>query len=201
MWFRINQQVLKLFGMNELGGYDGSLLDILLECNDTNDINMFKYEFHDLLSKRIINQIDNNGCIHFFDVNKMSKTEDVRIISKVIEQREEEIDKIVLPISDMFSKWQLPEKRVYIMPLAMSSLGYDILMAMYDDETIHGYDGTLSMNEFEKIQDALDTLGIHIKTVELGDGRPYKEYRGRPNMSECIRHMIQYNIKYRYYTI
>ena len=71
-WFAKNRFLLRVFGLEELIGFDGRVSNLLDNIPDTTSFEVIQNSFTQEIIDCIRSQLENAGSTHFFDIEKMA---------------------------------------------------------------------------------------------------------------------------------
>ncbi|MGY5854505.1 MAG: hypothetical protein RTU92_13135 [Candidatus Thorarchaeota archaeon] len=126
-WIPMQNLLLQLFSMSELGIYDGPLDDILTAIPSTASVDEARHLLYNRMIELLEDQIKNGGSTLFMDVEAMSTTKASKLIHNVIEQRKKEIERARVKIlddrADISSLWMTSYGNAILSTLGISTMG------------------------------------------------------------------------------
>jgi hypothetical protein len=157
---RFQRMFLKLLRMDELGIFDGPLKEILSPVPEDVGFLTARSILYDRIIELIGNQLDRKGPTLFMDIDRLATTRGSRLVPKILERREKEIQNLRIPIYNGFAN---------LMPLWMTTYGHAVLKSL-DIEEIE-----IPHARLRKIRGVLKDAGLKIRTrriKELGCIQP-----------------------------
>jgi hypothetical protein len=177
-WFGIQRGLMMSFSLDDLAGYDGDPRDLLSATTPDMNYESARNAVFERAVELIDHQIESGGSTLFLDTEAMKTTKASKLIPKIIEARNREMENTVVPtkgsVALMNSLW-------------MTHYGFKILQAL-DVGTQHYGDGLHQMRE------SLDDLGFDLKTEEVASISSTKisdPIRASPSLKKHILHIVE----------
>lgn len=150
-WLKNQQELMRIFGMDELACYDGDLIDILLlipnSCRFDKGVNIL----YNRILKLLQEQLDSGASTILFDIEKLARTPGCVLIPSILEKRRQEIEEMILHIKN---------DRVNLLPLWRTGYGNQILKTLRCGTDI-------DMRGFKVIENQFEEIGIPIKSKQV----------------------------------
>jgi hypothetical protein len=151
-WFSSQRGILDGFSIAVLGGFDGDPADILKLAENTSNYT----EAQDAIIEGVVdlleNQFEQGGSTLFLDIEVLSETRASRLIPRIHELRENEINETYIPVvqgmADLRYLW-------------LTNYGFSILSTMRVNEV------RMNLRMFRNIQAAMEQIDV---TLKLEDG-------------------------------
>ncbi|MFW9908010.1 MAG: leucine-rich repeat domain-containing protein [Candidatus Thorarchaeota archaeon] len=169
--FFLNAAILQAFDLSFLIGFDGDVMAILEEIDETHSYGDVQDKLKRDVSHALIEQLNSGGSTHFIDVRMSRRIPELAIItSKVLELRKQELEKVHL---------MAIEEDIDLLPLWEASYGFEILRALRIGRKTNSVD-------LERIRKEIKKIGIEINTAGTGSVED-----SRIKLSEGLREYIR----------
>ena len=155
-WYPTQRGLLDWFDMGELGGYDGNPENLIEFSSETKDFEVTKNLISERMAELLDEQFEKSGPTLFLDIEHLSSTRASKLIPRIHELREKEIEETFIPVIDGMADLRF---------LWLTYYGFSIL------STMGVKDVKLNLAMFRKIQDAMERIDVTLR-IEHVTSRP-----------------------------
>ena len=140
------REFFRALNMEELACYDGSIFDILMLLPNNETYDKGRENFYNAVIDLLKARLENSCSTNLFDVNKLSESGGVVLVPKILENRKQEMDNLVI---------REQEDRVDIATLRGTYYGKEILDAL-------GVGEKADSKKVDEIEQVLASMGFSV---------------------------------------